>query len=132
MLFHIEDMHTFAHSRGPEYLTVEVFNIQFWYCSVWIFFFFILTSYLLGYIGYTLAYEKEISDSGNSPIDEVKPMIREHWEVSVPRLLCSSPLTAQDALAFPPLTEHPGSDSQPCVFAFRRNFGTGCRTTTSL
>jgi len=74
------EIHIFAHGSGAEHLTVELINIDFWYFSVWIFFFFVLTSYLLGYIGFTLAYEKQISDSGNSPIDEIKPMLLQHWQ----------------------------------------------------
>ena len=61
---------------------MERLNIDFWYFSVWIFFFFVLTSYLLGYIGFTLAYEKEISHKGRAPVDEIKPILMQHWQVS--------------------------------------------------
>jgi len=79
-------MHEFAHRPGAEYLAVEQVNIDFWYFSVWIFFFFTLTSYLLGYIGFALAYEKQVSDSGNAPVDEIKPFFAEAWQMLRKRL----------------------------------------------
>ena len=75
------EMHEFAHAPGAEYLTVERINIDFWYYSVWIFFFFTLTSYLLGYIGYTLAVEKELAGEGDSPADEISNIFSHVYQV---------------------------------------------------
>ncbi len=78
----LADIHSFAHAPGAEYLTVELVNIQFWYYSVWIFFFFTVTSYLLGYIGYTLAMEKEKADgNGKFPAEEISSIAKQQYSV---------------------------------------------------
>ncbi len=72
---------------------VELVNIQFWYYSVWIFFFFTVTSYLLGYIGYTLAMEKEMADgNGKFPAEEISAIAKQQYSVrrsSCPRMEAS-------------------------------------------
>uniref|UniRef100_A0A061SNM0 Polycystin cation channel PKD1/PKD2 domain-containing protein n=1 Tax=Tetraselmis sp. GSL018 TaxID=582737 RepID=A0A061SNM0_9CHLO len=74
------DIHHFIRKEGVDYSAVEIWNIDFWYYSVWIFFYFTLTSYLLGILGYTLEMEKMLSDSGTSPWQDVKRFLAEHWD----------------------------------------------------
>ena len=62
-------------------LNVERWNIQVWYYSLWIFFFFILTSYLLGLVGYILAQEKADARDTRPMSEEVLEMLEGHLKV---------------------------------------------------
>lgn len=69
-------MHGFAHAPGAEYMAVEVANIDFWYYSVWVFFFFILMTYLFGIVGNALAVEKEAALNSESVMEELEKITR--------------------------------------------------------
>ena len=62
-------------------LNVERWNIQVWYYSLWTFFFFILTSYLLVLMGYILAEQKADARNTRPMSEEVVEILDGHLKV---------------------------------------------------